>query len=86
MLPTLRTETEQKEVWCPRAICKSYNEQPASINRDSNGYPMDECRCLASGCAAWVYGKNLKGLTVGYCGLLGSNHPDNSDLVHAHVQ
>jgi hypothetical protein len=84
MRPELITEEEAGRLWCPRAVAPHYNSQ-TSCNRDPDGCIADGCHCLARGCAAWVYGKNIRGRIVGYCGLLGANLPDNTDLKDAHL-
>jgi hypothetical protein len=71
MLPTLRTEEEMRQVWCPKAIAKTYSEAPTGANRDSQGGAAEECNCLATGCACFVFCTDLRRRIVGYCGLIG---------------
>jgi hypothetical protein len=56
-------------MWCPFARIVGYD---AGFNRESDGEPSKEAKCIEDECAAWreIYDPGCKEY-IGYCGLAG---------------
>lgn len=76
------TEEEAKTKWCPFSRTGAYSDRgqmtAVSINRDPRKEVAEGCLCLASGCAVWKWGVEIKmgrgvykSKTEGHCGLAG---------------
>ena len=62
------TVTRFVEMWCPFTKAGS-----GGVNRDTDGQPLDRCRCMGESCAAWRWFR--ADTKQGYCGAFGEPSP-----------